>query len=275
MTVRQDSETILSAIAHADDNSTDLAEDALALAALARPRVGLERYRQHLAVLANDVGKAAPSDSLEDRIEALRQVIAGQFGYSGDTLSYDDIQNANLMRIVDRRKGLPVGLAIFYIHAARAQGWEVAGLNFPGHFLIRLQHEGRRAILDPFNGGRSCGPTDLRALLKEMAGADAELRPAYFEAISNRAVLLRLQNNIKIRHLKAGSVESAIEAIEAMLLFAPDESQLWHEAGTQYARIDQCGAVIAAFDRYLELAGPGRDRHEATTLVNELKKRLN
>ena len=63
MTARQDSETILRAIAHADDNSTDLAEGALALAALARPRVGLERYRQHLAVLATDVGTAAASDS--------------------------------------------------------------------------------------------------------------------------------------------------------------------------------------------------------------------
>ena len=275
MTTRQDAEAILRGFASADDGAIDLSEGALALAALMRSRAGLERYRQHLAVLAAEVGKATPCDSLEDRIEALRQVIAGQFGYSGDTLSYDDIQNANLMRIVDRRKGLPVGLAILYIHAARAQGWLVNGLNFPGHFLIRLEHEGRRAILDPFNGGKTRAPMDLRELLKEMTGADAELKPEYFAAISNRAILLRLQNNIKVRHLKAGSVERAIETIEAMLLFAPDEPRLMYDAGTQHARLDQCSAAIAAFDRYLALAAPGRDRHETMTLVNELRKRLN
>ena len=61
--------------------------------------------------------------------------------------------------------GLPVALGILCIHAVRAQGWEMAGLNFPGHFLLRIEHLGQRAILDPY---RKCAPqsaSDLRALL--------------------------------------------------------------------------------------------------------------
>src|SRR3546814_8592275 len=44
-----------------------------------------------------------------------------EFGYHGDTESYDDPQNADLVRVIDRRMGLPVSLGVLYIHAARAQ----------------------------------------------------------------------------------------------------------------------------------------------------------
>ncbi len=49
---------------------------------------------------------------LRARSMTLSRVIAGTFSYQGDRQTYDDLQNANLMRVIDRRKGLPVALAI-------------------------------------------------------------------------------------------------------------------------------------------------------------------
>ena len=125
-----------------------IGEAALALASFERPRVGLLRYRQHLATLARDVGRHGgaqgdPQGDLAARAQALNEIILLKYGYSGDELTYDDLQNANLMRVVDRRKGLPVALGILYLHAARAQGWDSVGLGFPGHFLVRLTEGGR------------------------------------------------------------------------------------------------------------------------------------
>src|SRR5439155_5381975 len=153
-----------------------IGEAALALASFERPRVGLARYRQHLAALGRDVGRhAGAGGDLAARMQALNEVVLLKYGYSGDELSYDDLQNANLMRVVDRRKGLPVALGILYLHAARAQGWDSVGLGFPGHFLIRLAEGPERLILDPFHGGRICDAAMLRELLKAMAGQDVEL----------------------------------------------------------------------------------------------------
>jgi regulator of sirC expression with transglutaminase-like and TPR domain len=59
------------------------------------------------------------------------------------------------MRVVDRRRGLPVALAILYIAAARYQGWPICGLNFPGHFLLSLELGGARGIVDPFDGAQA------------------------------------------------------------------------------------------------------------------------
>ena len=52
---RGEAETILAAIATSADAEIDLAEGALALAALDRPQVSLARYRAHLAELADEV----------------------------------------------------------------------------------------------------------------------------------------------------------------------------------------------------------------------------
>src|SRR5438874_13159959 len=182
-----------------------IGEAALALASFERPRVGLARYRQHLATLARDVGRHAGARAdLAGRTEALNEIILLKHGYSGDELTYDDLQNANLMRVVDRRKGLPVALGILYLHAARAQGWDSVGLAFPGHFLIRLADGPERVILDPFHGGRVCDAAGLRELLKAMAGQEVELSPEHYAPVADRDVLLRLQNNRKSPLLQAG-----------------------------------------------------------------------
>src|SRR5713101_821602 len=214
-----------------------IGEAALALASFERPRVGLLRYRQHLASLARDVGRHAGAQGdhrgdLAARAQALNEIILLKHGYSGDELTYDDLQNANLMRVVDRRKGLPVALGILYMHAGRAQGWDTVGLAFPGHFLIRLADGPERLILDPFHGGQVCGAAELRELLKATAGQESELLPQYYTPVADRDVLLRLQNNLKARLIQTQRHERAVTVIETMLMLAPDVAELWREAGT-------------------------------------------
>src|SRR5215472_15770017 len=181
-----------------------IADAALALASFDRPRVNFGRYRDHLQLLVRDVGRhPSAAGDLAARARALNEIILLKYGYSGDELSYDDLQNANLMRVVDRRKGLPVALGILYIHAARAQGWDTVGLAFPGHFLIRLSDGAERLILDPCHGGQVCGAAELRELLKATTGQESELQAEYYAPVSDRDVLLRLQNNLKARLLQA------------------------------------------------------------------------
>src|SRR5215467_14418066 len=157
----------------ADGRILPIGEAALALAAFERPHVDLARYREHLRLLARDVGRhPCAAGDLTSRTRALNEIILLKYGYSGDELTYDDLQNANLIRVIDRRKGLPVALGILYIHAARAQGWDIAGLAFPGHFLVRLADGTGRVIVDPFHGGQICGAAELRELLKAAAGPE-------------------------------------------------------------------------------------------------------
>ncbi len=276
---RKELEAQLRRIGALPDADVDLAEAALLLAALDRPRVSLERYRHHLAQLARDTAEQADrhqaEHDLKGRVEALSAVIRGNYGYEGDRLTYDDLQNANLMRVIDRRKGLPVALAILYVHAARAQGWAIEGVNFPGHFLLRLELMGERAIFDPFSEARILAPADLRQLLKTMSGEAAELAPQHTAAVGNRDILLRLQNNIKIRLLQQQRGAEALEALETMLILAPMRAELWREVGLLHAHQENVRAAIMAMENCLELSQDHGLSHEAATVLQQLKGKLN
>jgi regulator of sirC expression with transglutaminase-like and TPR domain len=266
----------LRGLAAAESPVLPIGEAALALASFERPRVALARYRQHLDAIARDVGRHADSaGDLAVRAQALNEIILLKHGYTGDELTYDDVQNANLMRVVDRRKGLPVALGILYLHAARAQGWDSVGLAFPGHFLIRLGDGPERLILDPFHNGRSCDAASLRVLLKAMAGQDVELTPELYAPVSDRDVLLRLQNNIKSRLMQAGRVEPALRIVQTMLLLAPDLAELWHEAGVLNARLGNMRAAVEALQEFIVRAPEGSARHQAAALLQQLRSKLN
>src|SRR3546814_1821098 len=109
--------------------------------------------------------------------------------------------NANLMRVIGRRRGLPVALGILYLHGARAQGWAICGLNFPGHFLLRLDLGAERSIIDPFNGGKPRDAVGLRALLTGMAGENAELRPEHTRPVGCRDVLRSEEHSSELQSL--------------------------------------------------------------------------
>ena len=260
------------------DDAIPLAETALQLALLDRPHVPLDRYRQHLALVARDIGDAARDpgkDTLETRIQVLNAVLYGRYGYRGDSLNYDDLQNANLMRVIDRRRGLPVALGILYIHAARAQGWEVTGINFPAHFMVRLECRGRRAIVDPFNDGTVREVSELREMLKTSHGESAELDPVYYAPVGNRETLIRLQNNLKLRLTQTEEHARAVEVIESMLLIAPGETGLWYEIGTLQAKLGNLKAAIAALETYLGRVEQEPGRQKAAALLQKLRAQLN
>ncbi len=265
----------LRALGASDGRVLPIAEAALALASFERPRVDFARYREHLQAIARDVARhPGAAGNLAERAQALNEIILLKYCYSGDELTYDDLQNANLMRVVDRRKGLPVVLGILFIDAARAQGWDAAGLAFPGHFLIRLSQDAERLILDPFHHGQICGAAELRELLKAVVGPDSELSPQYYARVSDRDVLLRLQNNLKSRLLHQQRYARAVKVVETMLMLAPDLPELWREAALLHRELGNLRAAAEAFEQYIVRAPDGAARHQAAAILQQLRGQL-
>ncbi|MSP68465.1 MAG: tetratricopeptide repeat protein [Alphaproteobacteria bacterium] len=271
---RRSAERILEAAAKSGEGPLDLAEAALALAALDHPGKRLSPYRAHLAALVAEVG-AAPGDSLAGKVGALQRVLVEHHGYHGDADTYDDLRNADLMAVIDRKKGLPVALAIVTMHVARAQGWTMVGLNFPGHFLVRLDDGGERAILDPFHRMRVLEPGHLRTLLKSMAGLHAELSPEHYAPMADRDVLVRLANNVKIRAVQAGDSLRALAVLQRMLLFAPDRIIFWREIGVLEAQAGNLRRAIEATEEFIGRCREGPDRRQAEAYIERLRTSLN
>jgi regulator of sirC expression with transglutaminase-like and TPR domain len=274
---------VLTMVGAQEDSAIDIAQAGLALAALDRQRSTPETYHEHLAAIDAEMRNAAAGAEcnaegdagLYARATTLSKVLAGTFSYQGDRVTYDDLQNANLMHVIDRRKGLPVALAILYIHAARSQGWPIEGVNFPGHFVVRLHNAGRAVILDPFAGGEPCTTADLRRKLKAAAGEKAELQPEHYAAVGNRDILLRLENNLKIRLIQEGDLEKAAAVLERMLLIAPKHAPLYREAGLIQARLGNLSTARAALERFVEISDNDSQRHHVARLIQDLGQQIN
>ncbi len=265
----------LSAIGKLAGGEVELAETALLLGLINCPGAPGESYRRHLEKLSNEVGAyAGNGGSLEMRVEALNQVIVKRYGYGGTNDAYEDSDNANLMRAIDRRCGLPVVLGIIYIHVARSLGWTIDGLNFPARFLVRLELENGRVIMDPFDGGIVLDARNMRDLSKAVAGNHAELTPGHYQPMTNREILIRLQNHVKLRLLRCELLEDALGVLETMLLFAPDVGRLWREVGLLNARLGNIEAAVASLEEYLRLNTGDTARYRASILLQELRGRL-
>lgn len=260
------------------DPDIDLAEVALISAALDYGHKDLEFYRKHLTNVISKVRRFSSTfheDSAEERARALREIIAKDYQYHGDILTYDDMQNANLMCVIDRRKGLPVTLAIIYLHVAKCLGWFAEGINFPGHFLIRLSAEGSRVIIDPFNGGISRGVHDLRFFLKHLSGGEAELLPAYFSSITNRDIIIRLMNNIKLRAVSDGNFSRAAEILERMLIVSPSKTGFLQESGIYHMRLGNLKRAKEILEEFINQAETGKVRDEAKKVLHSICAKLN
>lgn len=252
----------------------DLLEAAFLLSVLGKGEpVDLAPFRQHVTAMAGDMADLVHRRGASP--ESLSEVIARSYAYRGDSETYDDLQNADLVRVIERRKGLPVALSILYLHVARAQGWHAEGLAFPGHFLIRIGIDGARHVVDPFHEGAVREAADLRKLLRQVLGPDAELAPAHFDPVPDRDVLLRLENNVRLRLAGREDWPGTARSLDRMLAIAPDRTELLFEAGQLNARLDKRRAAIAAFERLLELDGDPDLRRRASALLQELRRGLN
>lgn len=271
----------LAKVSASADADIDLVATALALAAM-QEKTGpvMDRYFNHLRKIANEVAERFAElsmlgdESIEARVAALKHILADKYGYTGDRERYDDLQNASLIRVIDRGKGMPITLGILYIQAGRAQGWQLAGLDVPGHFVCRIEHAGRRVIFDPFEDCKILGAPELRALVKRAEGLHAELTARHLEPATNRQILLRLQNNIKYRQIESEDYKGALQTVELMRLVDPGEYRLLLDAGVLYARNHQPRAAIDVLEDYIKKAPNDRDRHDAALLLRELKESL-
>lgn len=272
---RAGAETALMAIGRSGASRVDIAEAGLALAIAAGTDNDLAGARAHLSALVREAAPRASAPATPARVTTLCDILVHRHGYRGDRRTYNDLQNADLLRVIARRRGLPVALSIIWLHVARALGWPAVGLNAPGHFLIRVGAESDACIVDPFNDGEILDPAALTHRLREIVGEDARFAPGDLGAVSDRAVLLRLQNNIKLRHLKAGRYAETAAVVERMLWLAPESDALWSEFGALQHELGNLIAARDAFLRALALAEDEATRQRIAAALQALRTRLN
>jgi regulator of sirC expression with transglutaminase-like and TPR domain len=253
-----------------EDDDIVLDEAALSLALLDHEGTPLTSYHQLLDAITTRldlVGRDA--ETAQQQGDALAQVFHEEFGFVGDQESYDDPANADLIRVIDRRRGLPVSLSILYVAAARRMGWTAEVLDVPGHVLVLIGHEAVPTIIDPFRGGMFVSDQQLAALVTaNMTGVPAAVR--HVAAMANRAVLVRLLLNQASRAKQAGKNQRALELYRRMTMIAPSHGPVWWERARLELDDGDTGAARHSLTAMLEVTREPELRSKITETLEAL-----
>jgi len=252
-----------------EEAEIELDKAALEIAALDHPETELAGYLALLDRLAERLqARAATARTPRDQAQALAAVLAFEFGFEGDRASYDDPANADLIRVIDRRRGLPVTLSILYVALARRVGWVACALNTPRHLLAAV---GQPAlVIDPFHRGRPVARSHLADLLQVSEDQLDAVAPKRLEPMTNRAVLVRLLMNQVTRAELAGQLSRALTVLQRVTTVAPAHSPGWWERARIERAVGDAAAARRSLSAMLETTRDPAVRSHVTTALEAL-----
>ena len=156
-----------------------LDEAALAIAAEEYPDLDAGAYLAELDRLGALVRRQAPMPlRAATTLRAVREVLFEDERFRGNEKAYYDPRNSYLNQVLDRRLGIPITLSLVFMEVARRAGLDLAGVGFPGHFLVKLSPElGPEVFIDPYNGGELLTADECVARFKSVPqGRDFDRR---------------------------------------------------------------------------------------------------
>lgn len=148
---------------------------------------------------------------------AFRRVLALEEGFRGNMEDYHDPANSLLDRVLERRVGVPITLAVVWLEVGRRLGEPLVAVGMPGHFLVR--HES--VLLDPFRGGARLGEAECQRILDAIYGGAVRLGPEMLGATPDRDVLARVLANLRAALVRRGDVAGALRVCDRILQLNP------------------------------------------------------
>lgn len=211
-----------------------LFEAGLWVAAEHDARVDPAQVMRGLRELQHEVSNDLPLLPLNELAQPLLRKLCSM-GFQEDEYHPLRPQAALLDQLMQRRRGQPLALALLSLELARGLSIPLEGVNFPGHFLLRVP--GADHLLDPC-GGRRLYPADCRELLGRQFGPQVPLTAEHLKTASAREMIQRLSRNLRQLHSTHGDDIAALrDAERVMELGAPLASDYLARA-TLYQHLD-------------------------------------
>ncbi|HEU4726564.1 MAG TPA: transglutaminase-like domain-containing protein [Kofleriaceae bacterium] len=200
---------------------------AMLIGAWDHPARDLARYREQLDSIARFTEPAVTrATGGIGRARAISDCLFDRLGFCGNIGDYYDPRNSFLCDVLDRRTGIPISLSVLYLEVARRVGVLAQGVNFPGHFLVRVAIEDAWLFIDAFSGGRALSPSDLEALLRRTTTPDAVLEPSVIAAASKRQILSRMLINLAGIYGRNGDLPRSLDVLERLALLEPNNPRI-------------------------------------------------
>ncbi len=214
----------------AEDKGLNLLEAAVSLAQDECPTLDVQAVLAEVDGLARRLReRLTPQTSPPERLRQLTRFFHGELGFAGNLNNYYAADNSFIHRVLQTRRGIPITLAVLLLELGEHAGLRMAGVAFPGHFLVKCRIGLGEVVLDPFTGD-TLSPSRLEerlSLYRQDSGLPQDIAVPlefFLRAASPRQILARMLRNLKEVHRAAGDWVRLLAIQQRLVVLLPDEA---------------------------------------------------
>lgn len=268
-----ESEQLFNQEIHQAENKINLAKAGLYIAKLNYPNLDIEAYLNDLDMMAEVIKKRLPQSSYPLKIiQTINQYLFQDLGFRGNTEDYYDPQNSYLNRVIDRRLGIPITLAVIYLEIAKRLDFPMVGIGMPGHFLIRPEFEEVGIFVDPFHQGEILFEQDCEERLRQIYQQPLKLESHFLQPVTKHQILSRMLANLKQIYLQSQQGQKAIQILNLILLLLPNHPLELRDRGLLYYQLNQWPEAIQDLEIYLALLPKAQDSEMIRQLIEKISR---
>lgn len=117
--------------------------------------------------------------------------------FRGAEHEYYNPDNSYLHTLIERKRGIPISLAVLYILVAERAGVDLYGIGLPAHFVVF--HPELNVFIDAYNNGAFLSESDCRRFVNDMG---FEFDKTMLSRVPNTYIVMRMLKNIIHAHSK-------------------------------------------------------------------------
>ena len=256
------------------EDEIDLGRAALAIATQEYPDLKVDDCLSQLDGLGQAVELRMGDEKNPYRIiAALNTVLFKELGFQGNRSEYYDPKNSFLNEVIIRKKGIPISLSVIYMEVARRVGLSLAGVGFPGHFLVKYEDGDVEILIDVFNGGEIRTREDLDRMLQQLYRGQVSYQAGFVAALGKRDILRRMLNNLKWIYLERGEPLKTLSVLDQLVILDPRSASEIRDRGLLYVTLECYAQALDDLESYLRLAPTADDVAMIKSQIESVRQR--
>lgn len=261
------------------DAQFHLLETAASLGQDEYPELDVQQVLSDVDALMGRLRRRLPADApAMHKLRLLNHFFFHDLHFGGNLNHYYDPENSYVHRVLERRRGIPVSLAVLWLELAQGLGLTAHGVGFPGHFLIKVNLPQAQVVIDPFSG-QSLSREELMARLETWRGSQGlpavpELSLGqYLQAMPAREIIARMLRNLKEIHRTQQDWRRLVAVADRLLVLLPQAWVEYRDRGLAHAEQGQFGAALRDMETYLSQTASEDDAIRMAERLAEWRRR--
>lgn len=262
----------------ASDAHFPLLEAVISLAQDEYPDTDVQQVLGQVDQLQARLKRRLPQDAAAlQKLRTLNQYFFNDLGFAGNVNHYYDPDNSFIPVLLRTRRGIPVSLAVLWMELAQSIGLASDGLNFPGHFLVKINLPMGQVVIDPCTG-QSLSREELIERLTpyqrmSLVQEDMQVPLAmYLQAMPERQIVARMLRNLKDIYTEQEDWSRLLATQQRLIILLPDDWQEYRDRGLAYAESGDTQRAVADLQTYLDHERGALDADAIAERMSQLRR---